>query len=391
MQIQPLSIALNTFLVGNFIYQAWINQTILKPFNIALSMILLGFVCSMISSNIFEGTNPWDAYKGGLFIFSIFLFVLLESTNTQREDVEKALVWLSLAYCSFYIIQFIALQFGIAWVAVRDFADEQGMDARLRITGSALSGFAYCYGLCKLWTKEGNKVVNIALIALGALVIILMAFRTLIASAAVVTLILAIKTWGFNLSSLRNIFLGCIFAVGITFIPTVQNKIEYMQNKQTEGTQTLANKDYIRWINLEYHYNDYFKNNTEMFFGSGITASKGTNYSKKLNFLAESHMMYVDWGILGLTWMVGIITVFGMLYYCWRALRIRYDKEDSFIYIFFLYLIFGGIITNEFARPGNFAIQALVLYLAYDICWQRIEEKELEEELEYEELEPFED
>lgn len=391
MQIPSLSLALNTFLLGNFIYQAWINKTILKPFNIALSMILVGFACSMVSSNIFEGTSPTDSYRGGLFIYPIFLIALLESTNTKREDVEQALVWLALAYCSFYIVQFIALQFGLTWVSVRDSVEEQGMNARIRITGSALSGFAYCYGLCKLWTKEGNRTINIALIVLGALVILLMSFRTLVATLAIITVILAIKTWGFNFSALRNILIGSVFAFSLTFIPAVQNKIEYMQNKQEAGKETLDNKDYIRWINLQYHYNDYFKNNAEMFLGSGISATKGTNYSKKLDLLAENHMMYVDWGILGLTWMVGIITVCGMLYYCWRVFRIRYDEEDNYIFIFFLYLILGGVLTNEFARPGNFVIQALVLYIAYDIYWQRIEEEELAEELEYEEIEPIED
>ena len=149
-------------------------------------------------------------------------------------------------------------------------------------------------------------------------------------------------------------------------IPVVADKIDYMWEKQFgEGTQhSFANKNYIRWITLDYYYTEYFHDGLEMFLGSGYPVVNGKFYRNIENSLWSNGLFWMDWGILGLSWMIGIPAVVAMLWYSIKVYKIRSDKAYFFLPIWFMYLILSSITTAEFFRQGNFIIQALCLYLA---------------------------
>lgn len=75
-------------------------------------------------------------------------------------------------------------------------------------------------------------------------------------------------------------------------------------------------------------------------------------------------MFWMDWGILGLSWMIGIPAVLAMLFYCYKVFKIRANLSYYYLPVWFFYLLFSSITTAEFFRQGNFVIQAVCLYLA---------------------------
>lgn len=357
---------INIFVLLIFVFKVWIKKDIKTPFDSGFKLLLVGLIASIISSCYYEYSNVWDVFSAYYYIISIFFFYFLCYTKTNPLQVEKALIILSIIMCILYIIEYIGYERGFSVIGNDAYnLAESGSDLRLRMDGSALAGFAYFYGLCRLLINKGLKSLNVALIALGLIVIILMAFRTMLVGIMSVSLILSIYLKGTKSSLVRSMIFGFIIIISLYNVPFIHDKIEYMIEKQQQGTQSFTNEDYVRWINLDYHLNDYTESSIEYFFGSGMNSNQKSNVFIKNEALRDSHLLWVDWGLLGLSWMIGIISVIGMIIYSVIVIIRKYNAEYYYIPSFFLYLVLISITTNEFARTGNFVVQSLVLYLAF--------------------------
>lgn len=357
--------AINAYFIANFIYSVWIRRKVKTPFDFALSVVLVGLILSGISSSYYENSNPLYVYFAYQFILALYFYIILVNKDTQVKHVEKALTYLSLALCVFYIVQYIAFQRGI--VLTDMFADgydaEAGDLVRFRAVGSALAAWAYFYGLNGVLVSQKKSFLKVLLLVLGLAVILLMSFRTMVAGLMFCTLVMVIKVNGLKSGLFKYLFLLFVAIVVAYNVPTVQKKIDYMIEKQ-QGDQTLANDDYIRWINFYYHLDENTKDDVEYYLGVGLNADKNSSLCIKEDNLMEQHLSWVDWGLIGLSWQVGLLTVLGMLLYSFKVIKFRFEPEQVCISVFFLYLVLISITTLEFARTGNFVVQALVLYLA---------------------------
>ena len=366
--------AINAYFIANFIYSVWIRRKVKTPFDFALSVVLVGLILSGISSSYYENSNPLYVYFAYQFILALYFYIILVNKDTQVKHVEKALTYLSLALCVFYIVQYIAFQRGI--VLTDMFADgydaEAGALVRFRAVGSALAAWAYFYGLNGVLVSQKKSFLKVLLLVLGLAVILLMSFRTMVAGLMLCTLVMVIKVNGLKSGLFKYLFLLFVAIVVAYNVPTVQKKIDYMIEKQ-QGDQTLANDEYIRWINFYYHLDENTKDDVEYYLGVGLNADKNSSLCIKEDNLMEQHLSWVDWGLIGLSWQVGLLTVLGMLLYSFKVIKFRFEPEQVCISVFFLYLVLISITTLEFARTGNFVVQALVLYLAtYYIKKQKI-------------------
>ncbi len=223
---------------------------------------------------------------------------------------------------------------------------------------SGLTTLGLFFGLNKylLLRKKVYLMVTIS----SAIVLLIMGFRTMIFFSAMFSFYLLIKIYGFGWKTVGYILGVGVFCIVLLQIPVFKDKVQYMVDKNE--TQTLSNDDYIRNVTLKYYLHDYFKSNWEMFFGSGPMLT-GTSYHDKIIKLQENRSIYFqDWGLLGLSWMLGMVSVFGMLWYSIKAFRLKVPPQYYYLGIWFLYLVVSSITTAEFFRFGNFVIQALVLY-----------------------------
>ena len=365
IQYNYLIYMINAYFVAYFIYHAWVRRKLGGAFNVALSVLLVGLILSCISSSYYEGSNPLYVYFAYQFVLAIYFYSVLLHKRPKVADVEKSLAYLSIALCVFYIVQYIAFQNGITLTDnfAEGFDAEEGGMVRFRAVGSALAAWAYFYGLNQMLVSKKKAKSNIILLVLGLTVILLMSFRTMIVGLMICTLIMVIKVNGFKSGLLKYLFLLFVGVVVAYNVPVIQKKVDYMIEKQ-QSDQNFQNEDYIRWINYYYHLNENTQDDWEYWLGVGLNADKKSHLCIKEDRLMEQHLSWVDWGLVGLSWQVGIISVIGMLIYSVKIIRYRFGKRQACISVFFLYLVLISITTLEFARAGNFLVQALVLYLA---------------------------
>ena len=163
----------------------------------------------------------------------------------------------------------------------------------------------------------------------------------------------------------KRMIIYILFFVIVFFLASTtelfQNIFSAMMERQ-DSDQTFANKDYIRWIQFYYYYEDHFQNFIEFLLGSGIPGGK-SNYLHYMKNLQSEGIYWIDWGFLGLSWLTGVLSVIGMVWWAVKAIVTKVHKERIYLTIWFAYIFFCGITTAEFVRQGCFMIQGMVLYI----------------------------
>lgn len=327
------------------------NKSMFKPYIIALIVFL---IINFLTTYAFRGQSIWLTFQVSQSFFFILFYFMLKSINPSLPEMEKALNWLIAIFCLSYLIQFVIYPLKLFitpyWSA--------GDGIRFTLIGQAFASLGYFYGLNKFLTD--NKKLYLLLSILCFSVIFLMGFRSLLAGVAIATLIMTIRIYGFSL----KLFLYGILAAGIFIaiiqLPVFAEKINSMLARQE--TQNLNNSDYIRVIAFQFFTEVHFTNSLEYILGSGLPFP-GTEYGNYMTELTEQGLYYADWGLLGLSWMIGIPPVVVMIVYSTKMFVTKVDKKYCYIGIWFFYLVIASVTTMEFYRLGNFVVQAIGLFM----------------------------
>lgn len=331
------------------------------PNKIILCLFLLFFFFSCLYSQIY---NNQPLYKtigfSNNYLGILFLFYLLKK-NLPSNDILNALVTLALFYCIGYLIQYLVYPFPIFSVANNDGASIE--QYRIRINGSICAYFLYFWGINK-YLKE-NKKIYILYSLLGFFPIIIMGFRSLVFLVVCFSiLMIPFVTQKIKKTFWYSIVLAiCTFGISQTGL--VKEKIDEMMERQLSD-QTFQNEDYIRIRAYEYFTEVHFTKPGERILGGGIPAGK-TKYAEELGKIAEyDHLYWVDWGLVGLSWIIGPITVtFLILYYIITAFRCK-DSSIQFVRFTLILLVLGSLITTmELYRNGNILLASLLLYYTH--------------------------
>ena len=256
------------------------------------------------------------------------------------------------------------MQRRITFLPVDETSIYLGEGARFHMIGSGLASLSIFLGVNQFLSHK--RKLYLLLSISGIFVLLLMAFRTMVVLSLLFVVLELFLVKGVKKSTFVYFILFGVLLLVTLQIPVVADKIEYMWEKQFgQGTEhSFSNKEYIRWVTLAYYYNDHFHDSLEMFLGSGYPVVNGSYYKNIETSLWSIGIFWMDWGILGLSWMIGIPAVLSMLYYSFKVYKIKSDQAFFFLPIWFLYMILSSITTAEFFRQGNFIIQALCLYLA---------------------------
>ena len=135
--------------------------------------------------------------------------------------------------------------------------------------------------------------------------------------------------------------------------------------QRNDDEQTFLNENYIRWIELDYYWNEQFTKPMEKFFGGGWPTDPNSKYTKDIYLFAyEKRLFWDDLGIVGLGLIIGMpaVLVLSLLYFVciWRC------KEPALQYIrFTLLTVFMGsiLMTCELFRTGNILLLSFFLYI----------------------------
>jgi hypothetical protein len=324
----------------------------------AFNFIFIGMVCSSISCWYYRGQTLWESFEGLFYYYGILFYFFLKYKRYSIQDVEKALTILVLAFDVCYIIQFHLIDYGINFLNVQDWMlnDKAIEGNRLRVMSSGLYNLGIFFGLVKFY-KTKNTIYAV-LIVLGLYVMFLSGFRQLLVSTAIVFLFFVYKM-KIRLSPKQLVFIVAIVAA-IYFIyqlPEVQDKIEGMISRNENGA-SFNNKDYVRVLQLNFYLHNFFHGPIEWFFGGGLPY-----YKSAYGAWADQNYQVVDWGLLGQSWVLGILTVTGFLMFSIKALRLKVSKDYMYVSLWYMFLLLSSVTNYEFMRGGNFLVHGIALYI----------------------------
>lgn len=313
---------------------------------------------SCISSAFFRNqtnilTNFFECYIYINIVFYYFLYY----QKIRAKDCERALLYLCIIFCVLYILQYLVWPVAIFKGALDEINvnDEQ---KRIRMACSMLATISYFFGINSfLVTKCKTKLVYSVL---GFIPIILVGFRSQTVMLLILTFVMIL-----NVSKIKQSFIyvacGLFILYMISDIPFVSDKIQEMLGRQ-ESDSTFLNEDYIRYQEFDY-YTSHFANFKEWLFGSGIPVY-GTPYFSYIMKSYDQNLYWNDWGIIGLSWMIGIISVLLLVSIIVRALFIKVEKSKLYLkYTLILSLLISIATSAELFRPGNLLIVGIIIYL----------------------------
>lgn len=323
-------------------------------FDKALFTMFFGLCLSMLSCQLFRGQSILTSIVAVGNYWSIGIYYYFMRKEFKVNDIYSALLLLGKIVVVMYLVEYVLLQLGIPLNSKHAEIDDTEM-ARMRIHCSAAIFFVY-FRYLQVFLKNSTKealgwIISVAIVAL------LMNFRSIIAGLAIFTII---QMW-LQHAPIKKIIYSCLAAVliGGAMLSTdlMSNKLNQMMKRQ--NNQTLSNKNYARVTSFIYYTTKHHKNNTERVLGSGVPygSSKYGEYMASLS--QDAGIFYQDWGIIGLSWIIGIISVFGILWYVYLAARSNIHNPCLIVWLLFLVTV--SLMTFEIARNGNFMVQALAL------------------------------
>lgn len=301
--------------------------------------------------NLFRTIINSYTYWGLLFYF------ILYHNKPDINESKKILFNLALVFCFLYILQWLIYPITFLSGAIEE--NKVNVDKfRMRLPGSLLCYILYFWGINKYLLSKHKKDLFLSLI--GFLPILIMGFRSLIACTFICSLLMVFSVTPKITKTIKYIFIGgflCLF--GYMFVPVVNEKVNEMITRQE--TDNFENDDYIRFISL-----DYFISNTssqDKIFGSGAPDSQ-SKYGKEIISLQEEGLFMADLGLIGLSLIIGGISVSLFIFIIVKCIIKTKNKEIQFIRYTLLSTLIASIFTSmEIFRAGNFIIIALLLYI----------------------------
>lgn len=356
----PMSFSITVPILLFCLYMGWKQPT---DYRKIFLLIFVGILASMVSCMINRGQSIIDSIKAMPNYFGLLFYFFLKWRKFKLTTVQSALVWLVIVFDLLYIAQYYLIGYGINFLNIEDWMLSDSTEGnRLRVMSSGLYSLGMFYGIVQWYITHKNKYL--ALFIVGAFIMLLTGYRQFLVSSFVALLFMIYKLD--KRVKLKHIgFVAAIVVVGYVLyqIPAVQGKIAGMIERNDTGA-SLDNKDYIRVIQWEFFNHDYFKNGWEHFFGSGLPLSgANSGFGKYFQTLTDQGLQYVDWGIIGVSWMLGILTFVGYVWMSLAAISKRVPSVYLYISLWYIFLLSSSITNWEFFRDGNFLVHAMALYI----------------------------
>lgn len=325
------------------------------PLKKAMFIIGVFLMASCVMGSIYWNQSFIQTFLASFVIYSAFWYFFFWETKLDLKLAEKIIICMALMYSASYIIQWLIFP---VLIFDTQAMSENVFNTRLRLQGTALASIGFCLFYNKVLLKWDMK--NAIFCFLCFLPIALMGFRTMLVALIICIVFLTIKIKGFNRKLLLSLFLLVSICVMLINTKYGQNIIGDIQTRQE--TDNFQNEDYVRMIGLNYYLHDHFHNITEQILGSGMYYS-GSDGEKLQEQLDPYGIKWNDWGLLGLSFYSGLITIVVLLYCTIVCALKKTNKEYIYLNTWMIYMLLCSMTTAEFLRQGNTIIWALVTYM----------------------------
>lgn len=328
------------------------------------SLLIKLYVCciffSCISSYVYRGqTSLFTTFTQSYFYLSLAFYFVCSWLKIKTEELEKSLVKVGLISVAAYFVQNAVYPTVIFADAQNDYSTE----IRIRMCGSLIYSFLFFFGINKYVTKKSLKYLFCSVLAF--ICIIIMGFRSLTLSLLALGILEYFYVTGMSVRRLKQLVPLILIVVIVSQFGIVQDKIAEMLARQERG-DNFDNSDYIRFVEFDYYWNNFFHDGYERFFGSGLPVQGTAFYNFQMkNF--SYNLFWNDWGLLGMSWIFGIPTVFLIYFMYVKVLVSKLPKEYTYLKVIFAFLILTSLTSAEAFRPGNLLLQGSFLYLVMSI------------------------
>ena len=325
-------------------------------YKLPLRIIAIGFLLSWISCKIYRGQSFIDSFLAVPEYYAILLYFLFKGCRITFKNAEKALALLVLVYDIMFISQHYLYNVGINFMHIPEWS--LGETLRMRAYASGLYSIGIFMGLTK-WDNT-RKGLYLIMMVMGVACLFLTGYRQLFISLIITIFIYNIYYKKVELGSFfKTVFIFSVLAYFFLQVSAFNENIDGMIERNK--ADSFSNE--IRLYQLYFYYNHYFNDYLEMFLGSGVPYEYSQFGQYKENVLDSNHVLWVDWGFLGQSWVIGVTTVIGYLFLSIKAIKQSTSAENSYVALWYIFLLLS--VTNyEYFRQGNFYIHALALYIA---------------------------
>lgn len=356
----PFRIYVEFICVTVFLYFLFSQYENMRDFTVGrlLCLYFIFFSFSCIYSIFINGQSPISMYHGVIDYVGIFTFTICFFYGFTYKQTKNVLLTFSLIFCLLYIFQWVEYpSIYFRGASYEGWSEER---FRMRMPGSLSCFYIFLNGIFNITQSKYFKALIYLL--LGGIPIIVMGFRSLTVITLVASLILFVKKSGYNSRSIVSVVVLVVLSALIANTSLFSEKLEEMSDRQE--TQTFSNDDYVRWIELDYYIN-FFNKTGEWILGGGVPCGS-SEYTQKIGQSLEVGMYWQDLGIVGLSFIIGIITVLILVILSLRMISRSFNSKFIVECLVVFIALFGSIMTSmEFFRPGNFMILGLLFYCEY--------------------------
>jgi hypothetical protein len=304
-----------------------------------------------------KGQTPVQYIMGGEFLNMLGLLVLftIPIFRLKNSEVENVIFAVGITFMIIYLIQYFL---HIPLFTSEEDLQDADLSMRVRMNGQCLFVLLYLKSFDNLLDKFSFK--DIVVLVASLLCIFIIGFRSHIATIVAISLI-----FFFNKKKVTNVnlfysVLLALLLIGFSQNEIVQYKIDQMVERNATGT--FDNKDYIRYRSFDFYVNELPKNIGDRIFGVGLPSSK-SSYGMYVSRLKEVGLIWADWGLIGLSVVLGFPAVLCIIWYGLKAFFTTVESRYSYLCYWFLFMLIASLITREIFRMGAFAVQGVVLYL----------------------------
>jgi hypothetical protein len=325
-------------------------------FKYPIVLFFIGIVINMVQAYINLGQTLYDSMFAFAFFYFILIYFVLHYLNITIDFLEKVILAFAIIFSSIYIIQAIIYPYQIVSIGLNT---DRG-SYQFEIVGHGFLMLAYFMVLNRYLIN--GKFFNILLAVIFFYVLFMGGFRTFLAGALFVTVIMFMRKLKLNRQNLGMMVIAVMLFMTLFQIPGFTKKIDEFVGETQKQLSQIDKID--RVITTDFFFNKYPQNASYYIFGGGLPG--GDNLDRYYNtgyFQQNQNIVYVDIGLIGFYIVIGAVALAGLLWWVFKAVFVKLPPDKIYINFYFLYLILVSLTTYEIYRPGIFTVQAIALYL----------------------------
>lgn len=313
-----------------------------------------GLILNALSAQFNHGQNLVTTIWYSRASFFIFFYFYLHYQKISLRNLETTIIVLAVVYSLIYL--WVKESYPSDVITTKMFVDRGTI--RVKFPGNGFQILGYFLLLNRFLLERKIWQIAIILFLFGTL--FLAGYRSLAASSILLGGIMYVRLINFSPMNYLILIPILVLFLGLLQIGDNATILDAMINTSEE--QKDQGDDYIRFIEMEYFKHIYPKNFSYYIFGGGRPAGNGP-YARYMGNLMTGGIYWVDLGIIGYYWVMGLVALLGIIGWSIKAIFTKIGSDKIYLQFYFAYLILVSFTTMEIFNKGMFMVQAIALFM----------------------------